>query len=255
MDVLEPSLVGFTLMFFCVYLLGYFIFFNNWNGKRSDASSCLMSLAHGTPAVILAITSMLHQGQGSGNLPFFQHQMDLFSSPNTPSQEMVLDFSIAYFLMDSLHYIIFYPHDALFIAHHMATLYVFSTCRFAVRHGATALLGLLVLAEITSPCQNTWSLARYRKVDLPFLSPIFYGFYSVVRGVVGPWFVCKMGRALLGGAAQGVIPKGIWVSWMVVIVSAIMVSILWVLNLWVELYRETKRKDFKKLFFERKKNR
>nr|GMD95336.1 TLC domain-containing protein At5g14285-like [Ipomoea batatas] len=248
--VLEPSLVGFTVMFFCVYLLGYFIFFRNWNEKRSDASSCLMSLAHGTPAVILAISSML---QGSGNLPFFQHQMG-FSSPNTPSQEMVLDFSIAYFLMDSLHYIFFYPHDVLFIAHHMATLYVFLTCRFAVRHGATALLGLLVLAEITSPCQNIWSLARYRKVDLPeaaklhaFLSPIFYAFYSVVRGVVGPWFVCKMGRALLDGAAQAVIPKGVWISWMVVIVSAIMVSILWVFNLWIDLYKETKRKEFKKV--------
>lgn len=79
-----------------------------------------------------------------------------------------------------------------------------------------------------------------------FLSPIFYAFYSVVRGVVGPWFVCKMGRALLAGAAQAVIPKGVWISWMVVIVSAIMVSILWVFNLWIDLYKETKMKEFKK---------
>jgi hypothetical protein len=43
------------------------------------------------------------------------------------------------------------------------------------------------------------------------------------------------------GAAGNMIPKWAWVSWMFVIVAAILVSILWVLillNLWIDWFRE-----------------
>lgn len=185
MEILEPNLVGFTLVFSIIYLFGYLIIFKDWKEKvRPDASSCIMSLAHGTPAVILSIYSMLQTS--------FQN-LDI-SIQNSPFQEMILEYSIAYFLVDLLHYLVFYPSDVLFIAHHLATLYVFLTCRFVVHHGGATLLGLLFLAEITSPCQNTWSLARYRKNNIPMaakLSPVFYMFYSLVRGVIGPLFVYK----------------------------------------------------------------
>ncbi|XP_055801620.1 TLC domain-containing protein At5g14285-like [Solanum dulcamara] len=166
---------------------------------------------------------------------------------------MILEYSIAYFLADLLHYLVFYPTDILFIAHHLATLYVFLTCRFIVDHGAVTLIGLLVLAEITSPFQNIWSLARYRRIDTPMaavlyekLSPIFYMLYSLVRGILGPLFVYKMGMAFASRKADGVISRPMWMSWMVVIVSAILVSILWVMNLWVDLFRERQRKQLKK---------
>jgi hypothetical protein len=47
------------------------------------------------------------------------------------------------------------------------------------------------------------------------------------------------------GAAENMIPKWAWVSWMFVIVVAILVSILWVLillNLWIDWFRERSRK-------------
>lgn len=116
MEILEPNLVGFTLVFSIIYLFGYLIIFKDWKEKvRSDASSCIMSLAHGTPAVILSIYSMLQTS--------FQN-LDI-SIQNSPFQEMILEYSIAYFLADLLHYLVFYPSDVLFIAHHLATLYVF----------------------------------------------------------------------------------------------------------------------------------
>lgn len=80
------------------------------------------------------------------------------------------------------------------------------------------------------------------------ISPSFYAFYSVVRGLFGPFFVYKMGFFYLSGEADGVIPKWVWVSWMIVVVMAISVSILWISNLWVELYRERKSKLEKKKF-------
>ncbi|XP_020402092.1 leucine-rich repeat extensin-like protein 5 [Zea mays] len=50
-----------------------------------------------------------------------------------------------------IHYLAFLPGDVLFIAHHLATLFVFLTCCHLVRHSAYA---LLVLAEVTSLLQN-----------------------------------------------------------------------------------------------------
>lgn len=223
-------------MFLLVYLFAYFVVFRNWGPKHiAQASSCLISMAHGTPAVLLAINALT-----KSQLP-----LSSFASPNTSSQNIVLDYSIAYFLLDLLHYLVFFPSDVLFISHHLATLYVFMTCRFVVRHGASALLVLLVLAEITSLCQNVWSLAGFRKADTPaalklydYLSPRFYAFYCVFRVILGPLFVLKMGIFFVSGAAEAVIPRWAWISWMVVITSAIFVSILWVSNNWIEWFRE-----------------
>ncbi|GAV90434.1 adh_short domain-containing protein, partial [Cephalotus follicularis] len=189
---------------------------------------------HGTPAVLMAAYAIVNT-----------QSPQTFASPNTKSQNMVLEFSIAYFLMDLLHYIVFIPNDILFILHHLATIYVFVTCRYTVGHGALAILQLLILAEVTSACQNMWSLARFRKADVlaaaklyEHLSAPFYAFYSVVRGFLGPLVVYKMGVFYLSGGADNLIPMWAWVSWMVVIVSAILVSILWVSNNWLNWHRE-----------------
>ncbi|KAK9120007.1 hypothetical protein Scep_018100 [Stephania cephalantha] len=229
-----PALPVFLSMFTAIYLLSLFFVFRNWSPKlRPEASSCIISLAHGTPAVILAVFAIAAQPQRG------------FAAPNTEFQNIVLEYSIAYFLTDLLHYMVFFPNDVLFIGHHLATLFVFATCRYLVFHGAYAILVLLVLAEITSACQNTWTLANARRGDVPtaakvyeLLSPPFYAFYSLVRGLAGPLFVYEMGAFYLSGAADRVIPRWISISWMLVVVIAISVSILWVANLWVELYRE-----------------
>lgn len=221
-----------------LYLIAYSIIFRSWASKlRPEASSCAISLAHGTPAVFLAARAILADPARD------------FHSANTPLQSLVLDYSIAYFLMDLVHYLIFYPTDVLFIGHHLATLFVFVTCRYVVYHGAFAILVLLVLAEVTSLCQNVWTLASARRSDVDFaakvfdlLSPPFYALYSVVRGFLGPYFVYRMFRFYLTGAADSVIPKWVWISWVVVVVAAISVSILWILNLWVVFFSEKKKK-------------
>ncbi|KAK9064735.1 hypothetical protein SSX86_016117 [Deinandra increscens subsp. villosa] len=229
-----PTLPLFFTMFLTIYLLAHFIFFRNWSPKlRPEAASCSISLAHGTPAAILAALAIISDPT---------HQ---FASPNTQFQNSVLEYSIAYFLMDLSHYLTFYPKDILFISHHLATLYVFVTCRYLVSHGAYVVLVLLILAEITSLFQNIWTLAGARKGEsevahqvFDLMSPPFYALYSVVRGFAAPLFVYKMIGFYSSGVADNVVPKWLWVSWVFVVVMAISVSVLWVSNNWIELYRE-----------------
>ncbi|KAL8535191.1 hypothetical protein ACS0TY_010989 [Phlomoides rotata] len=149
--VYDSPLPAFTHWFIFIYILGYLTIFRNWNKKhKSEASSCLMTLAHGTPALILSIFS-IQQSQNN------TLQLD-FTSPNTPFQNLVLEYSIAYFLMDLVRYVVLIPTDVLFISDHLATLYVLTTCRYLFEHGAVAILGILILGERTTTCQNTWSL-------------------------------------------------------------------------------------------------
>ncbi|PIN02474.1 hypothetical protein CDL12_25008 [Handroanthus impetiginosus] len=242
LPISEP-LPRFFTSYLILYLVAYFLIFRRWSPKlRPEAASCAISLAHGTPAVFLAWRAILSDAARD------------FHSPNTPLQNVVLDYSIAYFLMDLLHYLIFYPTDILFIGHHLATLFVFLTCRYVAYHGAFAILVLLILAEVTSLCQNVWTLASARKSDVEFaakvydfLSPPFYALYSLVRGFLGPYFVYRMFGFYLSGAADNVIPKWMWISWVFVVFMAISVSILWISNLWIELYRERKKLVEKKV--------
>ncbi|CAL5418788.1 unnamed protein product [Camellia sinensis] len=246
-----PTLPLFFSFFITIYLFGYFKIFKAWTGIfRPEASSCLISLAHGTPAFLLSTLS-LHN----------HHPTTTFASPNTHFQNTILNYSIAYFIADTLHYLLFVPTDVLFIIHHVATLYVLATCRFLVGHGAIAILSLLALAEVTSACQNAWSLSKLARTAVSppcsaaagggavyeLLSPVFYGFYTVVRGVFGPIFVYRIWVFLGSGGGEGVIPKWVWVSWMVVIVSAIWLSMLWVLNLWIEYFRGRRKKEQMKM--------
>ncbi|KNA16146.1 hypothetical protein SOVF_091820 [Spinacia oleracea] len=235
------KLPQFFLFFSFIYVSAHKIF-ENWGPKhRYDACSCLLSFFHGTPSVILAVFALFLVKNTEKN----QEIPTVFASENTPFQNLVLEFSTSYFIMDLLHYFIFNPHDVLFIAHHLATLFTLLTCRFMVNHGAFAILVILVLAEVTSPLQNVWSLARLRKSDFraakkvyDFLSPGFYTFYTAVRGVFAPLFVIKMGFVYASGAANSVIPRWVWGSWMLLTVSGIFASLLWILSHWIEFYKD-----------------
>lgn len=245
MEAIQPFYCGlrlphFFLFFSVIYALAHKMF-RNWDPKyRYDACSCFLSLFHGTPSFVSALFAMfIIKDPQNSETPFG------FGSQNSAFQNLVLEFSTSYFIMDLLHYFVFKPHDVLFIAHHLATLFVLLTCRFLVNHGAFAILVILVLAEITSPVQNVWSLARLRKNDVPmaaklynFLSPGFYILYTVARGVLAPAYVVKLGCAYASGAADGVIPGWLWGSWLLVTLSGILASLLWVFNHSVVLCKE-----------------
>ncbi|KAL0461753.1 UNVERIFIED_CONTAM: TLC domain-containing protein [Sesamum latifolium] len=250
MDTLSLELLSisshfplFFTMYFILYLNAYFIFFRGWARKlRTEASSCVMSLAHGYPAVFLACRAILSDPG-----------LD-FHSPNTSPQNIVLDYSIAYFSIDLLHLLIFEPSSVLFIGHHLISLFGFLTCRYVVYHGAFAILGLLILAEVTSLCQNVWALASMRRSDVELagkvfdlISPPFYALYSIIRGLFGPYFVYRMWAFYGTGVADDVMPQWVWISWVSLAVVMIFFSIFRISNLWIELYRERMKKIERKL--------
>ncbi|XP_022775635.1 TLC domain-containing protein At5g14285-like [Durio zibethinus] len=232
----SPSLLTFFFLFLSIYLFAYFSVIRNLGPKhRPEASSCFISLAHGTPAVFMAINALI-------NTQF----PPSFASPNSVLHNIVLEYSISYFLMGLLHYLVFFPTDILFILHHLATLYVFSMCRYMVHRGAFALLMLLILSEVTSLCQNVWTIAGFRKADVraaaklcKLLCPPFCALYSVARGIMRPFLVYKMGIFYINGLAENLIPTWAWSSWMVVIITAILVTTIWVFDHWMDWYKET----------------
>ncbi|KAI4373799.1 hypothetical protein MLD38_011879 [Melastoma candidum] len=230
-DYLPESLRSHqTLLFFAyflaAYISAYFLLFRRWDPTpRAFASSCFTSLFHGTPALLLSLAAT------------YPHPPRSYSLPNTPSQDSVLEFSTAYFLLDLLHYLLFFPSDLLFIIHHVATLYVLLTCRYIVLRGAYPILLLLILAEVTSPCQNTWSLARTCRSNSPsadrlvrFLSPKFYTFYSIVRGVIAPLYVLDLTYSYWKDSRG--MPRWAWTSWVVIMAVGIAASMLWVRDKW-----------------------
>ncbi|CAD6226393.1 unnamed protein product [Miscanthus lutarioriparius] len=130
--------------------------------------------------------------------------------------------------MDLLHYLVFLPGDVLIIAHHLATLFVLLTCRYLVRHGAYALLVLLLLDEVTSLLHNVWILVGIWRDQSPTaahvydaLSPPFYVLYTLVRGVAGPLFLLKMTAFYLSGQAVDVIPWWVRISWILIVSTGI----------------------------------
>ncbi|MQL75120.1 hypothetical protein Taro_007484 [Colocasia esculenta] len=234
----NPFLSMFFAAYCFLYIFAYSVVFRNWSPKhRPEASSCFISMVHGTPAAVMAAMAILAADNRG------------FAAPNAAFQRLVLDYSIAYFTTDLLHYMVFYPGDYLFIGHHLATLFVFVTCRFLAFHGAFALLVLLVLAEVTSACQNVWTLAGIQKDESPvaakvyaLLSPPFYSLYTVARVLIGPLFFCKMSIFYITGKASDVIPLWVSLSWIIVVGAAISVSILWIMNHWLEFFRDDDKK-------------
>jgi hypothetical protein len=235
---------AFLAMYAVIYCIGQLGLFRRWEWRhRLDGASCLISLAHGSAAALAAVAAIVAQPAERRG----------FAAPNSRLQDHVLDYSVAYFTMDLLHYLAFLPGDVLFIAHHIATLFVFLTCRYLVHHGAYALLILLFLAEVTSLLQNVWTLAGIWRAEVPAaarvynaLSVPFYVLYTIVRGVAGPVFFLKMSMFYLSGQALDVIPWWVRMSWIIVVGPAIAVSNLWIWNLWKELFRERKQSMKKK---------
>ncbi|KAL4385614.1 hypothetical protein GQ457_15G006630 [Hibiscus cannabinus] len=78
--------------------------------------------------------------------------------------------------------------------------------------------------------------------DVLYLS--FYEFYVVIRGIIGPFFVYKMGAFYMKDRNSVLVWT--WVSWMIVIVTTILVSI-WVFDHLIDWFRRGNYQVMKKV--------
>lgn len=226
-------LVGSTCLFTAVYFYGYFYVFNKiWKGRsRYDAASCGISLTHGTVVAIMACYEIFSKDWQ-------------FDAPNTLFQNRIMEYSMAYFVVDLLNYFITAPDDYLFIGHHIATLTYMISCRYFTGHGAMSVMCLIAAGESTSPVQNIWTLARMAREDSPSakkiytnLSPFFTVYFTIVRGIFGPYLTWTIGKFYLSGGADAVVPRWLAYCWMFKIAFAIFGSLVWVYKLWVGLIK------------------
>ncbi|XVF85184.1 hypothetical protein PTKIN_Ptkin17bG0098100 [Pterospermum kingtungense] len=240
------TLPTFILLFVFFYRFAYRFVFRKWRRKhRPVASSCFASLAHGIPALLMAANAIINT-----------QSSNIFASPNSALHNIILEYSLSYFLVDLFHYLIPFPDDddddvyddILFILHHLATIYVLFTCRYMVHQGAHALLLLLILAESTSPCENLWTLVGLRRADVPaaaalheLLSPCFHALYSVFRGILGPVLFYYLMGFFLDALANHYIPESTLISWMIVIGTAMLVNMVLVVVHWVNWCKGKKK--------------
>jgi hypothetical protein len=225
--------IGSVCLFTAVYFYGYFFVFHKlWKGRaRYDAASCGISLTHGTVVAALACYDIFTQKW-------------VLDAPNTPFQDKVMEYSMAYFVVDLLNYFITAPDDFLFIGHHVATLTYMISCRYYIGHGGISVMCLIAAGELTSPVQNIWTLCRMARETSPTakkiytnLSPFFTVFFTLVRGGFGPYLTWTLGKFYLGGGADKVMPRWLACCWMFKVAFAIFGSMIWVYKLWVGLIK------------------
>eukprot|EP01018_Ginkgo_biloba_P020797 Gb_09304 [translate_table: standard] len=233
----SPVLLGSLGLFAALYAFGYFVLFRSWKGKnRFEAASCGISLVHGTTTCLLSTYDMLKN-------PW---KLD---APNTDLENKIMELSIAYFMVDLLHYLIVNPSDYLYIFHHIATSCYMSSCRYYTGHGGLSAISLVATGEATSPFQNVWTISRMARTESPLanriytlMSPYFTLFFTVMRCIVGPYLTWKLARFYFAGKADAVIPRWLAYTWMIIVILAILGSTVWVYKLWAGLIRFYARK-------------
>eukprot|EP01018_Ginkgo_biloba_P022180 Gb_02450 [translate_table: standard] len=228
--------LGSVIFFVVLYAFAYFVLFKNWKGtRRFDAASCCNSLIHGIVAFSLSSYDVIHS-------PW---KLD---APNTDLENKIMHFSLAYFAIDMIYYMLINPSDYLFISHHIATSSYMMSCIFT-GHGALSAISLIATGEATSSFQNVWTLARMARGESPLanriytaLSPVFTVYFTVMRCIVGPYLAWELGSFYFPGKADKVIPRGVAYFWMFTIILAIVGSSVWVYKLWTGLIRFYARK-------------
>ncbi|MCO5558982.1 hypothetical protein L7F22_012573 [Adiantum nelumboides] len=116
----SSRLLSSCLFFAGIYILGYCIIFaRQWRRgapERYKAASCCMSIVHGPSTSLAASLYMIRLFYMERQpLSAYPHDMNAWlnshlGASNTPFEEAIMEFSIAYFLIDLLHYVLFPPY-------------------------------------------------------------------------------------------------------------------------------------------------
>ena len=184
---------AYCIFFFQIFCLGVITirYFSKINPKSIPfLGSCVISTVHAA-ACIFAGWHELSTWRSKEPL-----QLD---APNTPIQNLQLQFSLAYLFADTFYFLAFDPNDLFFIAHHaLAGAYLFGCLKLNV--GGISAIFVFFMGEITTPLFNIFSVAKSLRQDHPFagkvlnaVSPFFTASFILVRSIISPvligWFL------------------------------------------------------------------
>lgn len=105
---------------------------------------------------------------------------------NTPAENLMMAFSLGYFLLDTA-YLLFWENDPVFLIHHGIAI-GFWTSNLWVNKAGYHPVHMLLLGEITNPIQIIWDFSRKYKIKGLFraLSPIYTYFFIFARCFMMP---------------------------------------------------------------------
>lgn len=164
LPVFISALVSFDALLFCIIKPSYV---NppsptNKNSSRTDIIFAFTALLHCMIAFVGSFLVIQHQG------------MDLFAE-NTPEQIALLQFTVSYFLVDTVTGLIWNVNDHLMVMHHIAVLSGGIYVIWKGQYGSFTLAGLF-LAESSNSFFQLRTVFQYRDEyqNLSFFSGILF---------------------------------------------------------------------------------
>lgn len=159
---------------------------------RATFSSCCISVAHGLITTVLATQEILQVWP-----------LDM-NAANTPRQIFLMQFSLAYMVVDLVAFLLpFTPDDVLFVGHHCMTGAYMASSLWLGRGGISCIV-LMALGESTSLLQNGWYIVRDLRRDSKLaytlfkqLSPVYTVVFVLVRTIIGPPAISWLARQIL----------------------------------------------------------
>lgn len=178
-----------------------------WLAAELAGVAC--SFVHGVVCTIVASLLLYDRWQSVVNRDLHLTawiEKDLAYAPNTRKEDWLMQFSCAYFLVDSVHLAVYGRKSKwetrILLAHHFATT-AYEVTSWMYGSGAAGVLMLMAIGEITSPLQNIWVAARalVRRDSLAAMSMRKFGqsVYFVITPVYSFLFV--LNRCFVGPPA------------------------------------------------------
>lgn len=238
-DPLLQRLLFFVAVWASLFGL-FYVTLGRWlrpGGSSKDASMRWLitgrfnSLLHGALMSVLAAHQLL-LGAAS---------REPIDAPITEEQSLILEVSLAYFLVDSVP-LVLVEGDTLFILHHAAMLVLWSSALFAERRMAIFAMLHLLFGEITNPLQSTlWLAERTGAVRIKqAILPIFTFAFLLCRVVFLPAVSAHMSWYLF---TQPHSAGPFWPPvWAVLSSSAMVGSWVWAWMLWRKYQRHCSRR-------------
>lgn len=232
-----PAVAGFTVFFGVVFVLSFILIryiIRQDRAKSALLASCCMSSIHG---FVCATT---------GFMEICSWRAFELDALNSPSQLMLIQFSLAYMIADFAFYlVIFDPWNYLFVVHHIiSALFLVGV----LQTGVAAISGIIMffMGEITSPLLNAFTFAKEFRHQSKFankvfllLSPLFTFGYILVRSIIAPplvgWFCYSFWTRALRVPLAWRVPMG------GVVAIGIVASQAWTVLL-IKGFRSQKRK-------------